>query len=245
MLLARWGFILRRLGLVMLLYSILRCLFFGFNHVLFTQATSAEISRAFLYGLRFDLSATVATNALFILLCLVPRPEPMGAGYLRFLKTLFLALNIPFLLISAIDLDYFGFNGRRSTLDLLSLSGDAGVKWLGLITSYWPVLLVSVVLSVALWLFYGRTAAATPAPAPRTRLGLGPEPRRRSRSCRRCDPRWPPVQAHQLGGCRFPGTKRTGAAGPQLFTDGDQELQENSAQALPIRRASGPPALPP
>lgn len=172
MLIARWAFILRRLGLVMLLYSILRCLFFGFNHVLFTQATGAEISRAFLYGLRFDLSATVATNALFILLCLLPRPEPMGAGYLRFLKTLFLALNIPFLLISAIDLEYFGFNGRRSTLSVLSLTGDVGVKWLGLITSYWPVLLVSVVLSVALWLFSGRTAAATPAPAPRTRLGL-------------------------------------------------------------------------
>ena len=172
MLLARWGFILRRLGLVMLLYSVLRCLFFGFNQLLYGEATVGEVARAFLYGLRFDLSATVATNAIFLLLCLLPRQQPMGAGYLRLLKTVFLVLNIPFLVINAVDLEYFSFNGRRSTLDLLSLAGDAGVKWLGLITTYWPVLLISTLLGAALWLFYGRTSAATSAPAPRPRLGL-------------------------------------------------------------------------
>ena len=51
---------------------------------------------AFVYGLRFDLSALVAINFPFILLSLLPRGQP-NPIYERVLKGLFLALNIPFL----------------------------------------------------------------------------------------------------------------------------------------------------
>jgi arylsulfatase A-like enzyme len=170
MLITQWSFILRRLGLVLALYLALRLLFLVYNQALFAEATAGEIALAFLHGLRFDLAATIATNAIFLLLCLLPRQVPMTPGYQRLLKGVFLGLNIPFLLINTIDLEYFRFNGRRSTVELLSLAGDAGVKWLALASTYWVILLLGAAAAAALWIFYGRVAVEA---APRTRR-LGP-----------------------------------------------------------------------
>lgn len=174
MLRAQWTFILRRLGLVIVLYVALRLLFLLYNHALYADATPGELSLAFLRGLRFDLAATAATGAVFLLLCLIPRQQPIAPGYQRLVKWAFLALNIPFLFINAIDMEYFRFNGRRSTVDLLTLAGDPGVKWLSLAATYWLVLLVGASTAAALWIFYGRTPTALVRPArPVRRLSLG------------------------------------------------------------------------
>ena len=168
----QWNFILRRLGLVLVLYIALRLLFLLYNQALFADATPGEISLAFFRGLRFDLAAIAATNAIFLLLCLMPRQAPVPPGYQRLLKWVFLALNIPFLFVNAIDMEYFRFNGRRSTVDLLSLAGDPAVKWLSLATTYWLVLLVAVITAAALWIFYGRTPATPARPVRRLNLGV-------------------------------------------------------------------------
>lgn len=169
MLITQWSLVLRRLSLVLGLYAALRLFFLVYNRAFFTEATAGEIALAFLHGLRFDLAATAATNIIFVLLCLLPRQVPPTPGHQRLLKGVFLGLNVPFLLINAIDLEYFRFNGRRSTVDLLSLAGDAGVKWLALVSTYWVVVLLGAAMAAMLWIFYGRAPAAV---APRTgRLG--------------------------------------------------------------------------
>src|SRR6266576_5031472 len=109
MLATRWALLLRRLLLLLGLYFLLRLVFLFCNHRVVEDASFWRIALAFLYGLRFDLSALAAINLVFIVLSSLPRgPEPRPA-YEWFLKAVFLALNIPFLIINVIDLEFFQF----------------------------------------------------------------------------------------------------------------------------------------
>src|SRR5216683_1364754 len=107
MLATRWALLLRRLLLLLGLYFVLRLVFFFCNHRVVEDVGFWRIAEAFVYGLRFDLSALVAINFVFIVLSFLPRgPEPRPA-YERFLKGVFLMLNIPFLVINVADLEFF------------------------------------------------------------------------------------------------------------------------------------------
>src|SRR5438477_12460874 len=112
MLATRWALFLRRLLLLFGLYFFLRLLFFFCNHRIVEDVGFWRIAEAFFCGLRFDLSALVAINFVFIVLSFLPRsPEPRPA-YEHFLKAVFLATNIPFLIINVVDLEFFQFTGR-------------------------------------------------------------------------------------------------------------------------------------
>src|SRR6185369_7352444 len=121
----RWAYLLRRLGLVLGLYSLLRLLFLSSNQDIAAGAGLARIAQAFGYGLRFDLSALAAINFPFVLLSFLPR-RPPNLFYERFLKAVFLISNIPFLIINVIDLEFFQFTNRRFTWQSLVLAGDPG-----------------------------------------------------------------------------------------------------------------------
>src|ERR1043166_4280833 len=158
--LARWTLLLRRLALVFILYGILRGLFLFCNRRFFRDIGIEQIGLAFLQGFRFDLSAIIAINFLFIFLTILPRRVEPPPGYERLLKWVFLITNIPFVILNIVDLEYFQFNGRRSTLALVFMAGDAGVRLSSLVSFYWPLLLVAAFLITVLFVFYGRRSAA-------------------------------------------------------------------------------------
>ena len=167
MLATRWVCLLRRLGLLLGVYFLLRFLFFICNRGIFNGAGIFQIAQAFGYGLRFDLSALAAINFFFILLTFMPRMPPPKPAFELFLKALFLVLNIPFIILNVIDLEFFQFIGHRLTFQLLGLAGDAGVKWVSLVLTYWPLGLFGGFLIALLVLLYGRTPAidgTKPAP---------------------------------------------------------------------------------
>src|SRR5882724_5715687 len=58
--------------LVMALYSLGRLGFYLFNTSFFPEMTLARMAKMMWGGLRFDLSATLYSNSLFILLMIVP-----------------------------------------------------------------------------------------------------------------------------------------------------------------------------
>ena len=93
--LARWTLLLRRLALVFILYGILRGLFLFCNRRFFRDIGIEQIGLAFLQGFRFDLSAIIAINFLFIFLTIFPRRVEPPPGYERLLKWVFLITNIP------------------------------------------------------------------------------------------------------------------------------------------------------
>src|SRR5439155_8296899 len=164
MLSIRWAHLLRRLILLLGVYFLLRLLFFFCNHHLFAGLGFGRIAEAFGYGLRFDFSALVAINFPFIVLTFLPPALEPRPAYERLLKGVFLLLNVPFLVINIIDLEYFHFTGRRSTLQLLGVAGDAGVKFSTLALYYWPLVLLGLFLIALVFVLYGRSpVAASPA----------------------------------------------------------------------------------
>jgi len=180
MLATRWALLLRRLLLLLGIYFVLRLLFIFCNHRVVEDAGFWRIAEAFFYGLRFDLSALVAINLVFIVLSFLPRgPEPRPA-YERFLKAVFLVTNIPFVLINVVDLEFFQFTGRRLTYQLLGLAGDPGVKWTTLALTYWPLVFLGLFLIALLSLLYGKAAPpllkgatrGSPSPLEGERVGV-------------------------------------------------------------------------
>jgi phosphoglycerol transferase MdoB-like AlkP superfamily enzyme len=155
----RWAYFLRRLGVVLALYMCLRGLFFVFNYHRFSGVNAWEIATAFLQGIRFDLAAVAAINLLFTLLTFLPRRLDPVPAWGRLTKIVFLVLNAPFLIINVIDLEFFQFTGRRSTLELFTLAGDAAVQPLMVARYYWPLVLLGLALLAALFFLYSRTPA--------------------------------------------------------------------------------------
>ena len=180
MLSIRWAHLLRRLILLLGVYFLLRLLFFFCNHHLFAGLGFGRIAEAFGYGLRFDFSALVAINFPFIVLTFLPPALEPRPAYERLLKGVFLLLNVPFLVINIIDLEYFHFTGRRSTLQLLGVAGDAGVKFSTLALYYWPLVLLGLFLVALVFVLYGRSpVAAARARRGRTRTRTSRSPRTR------------------------------------------------------------------
>jgi len=158
----RWRDLLRRLGLVLGIYFLLRVLFLVVHRGAFADVPAGGIARAFLHGLRFDLSAVLMINALFVFLSfLPPRPAP-PLGWQRFVQAVFLLLNFPFLIVNVIDLEYYKFLGRRSTVGFFGMATDAGVKWSTMLSYYWPLVLLGLALLAALILFYGQPRVLPP-----------------------------------------------------------------------------------
>ena len=158
----RWTCFLRRLGIVLALYLCLRGLFFICNHHRFSGASATDIATAFLQGVRFDLAAVAAINLLFTVMTFLPRRLDPAPAWERLTKIVFLVLNTPFLIINVIDLEYFQFTGRRSTLELLGLAGDAAVQPFMVARYYWPLALLGLAMIAALFFLYGKAPAGAP-----------------------------------------------------------------------------------
>src|SRR5216684_4320606 len=79
--------------LVMALYSIGRIGFYFFNTSYFPEMTWSRMGKMLWGGLRFDLSATLYSNSLFILLMIVPIAARFKAGYQTLLRWVFIVVN--------------------------------------------------------------------------------------------------------------------------------------------------------
>lgn len=154
MMLQRWRQLVWRLALILGVYSFLRGVFCFWNHALLADASTAQVAKAFLGGLRFDLAALALINAPVLVLTMLPWRAPTPPAYERFVKFLFLALNFPFLVINLTDVEYVQFTGRRSDLTLIGLGGDVGVNWMSLALQFWPLVLLGLLLMTALYFLF-------------------------------------------------------------------------------------------
>lgn len=140
--------LLKRLAVVLVLYSVCRLIFLISNYEVF-QSTS--MARAFIGGLRFDLSAIALSNMPVILLSLLPIPWISSRKYQRFILVLMLLLNIPCLALNLLDTEYFKFTSKRATadfFDLMFLSDDMATLLPSYIKDYWYLFLI---LGLFIW----------------------------------------------------------------------------------------------
>ena len=108
---------LKRLIFLVLIYSTSRIYFYLNNIQSFNNVSIKE----FIEGWRFDFSALMYINILVLILILFPTNIRKKNNYIKFTNTLFYIVNIPFIIINNIDIIYFQFTQKRSTIDLFQL----------------------------------------------------------------------------------------------------------------------------
>lgn len=141
-----------RLAILLMAFTVMRGLFLFLNWDMFGDARARDLVFAMIHGLRFDLSALLLLNAIFILLEVgLPTSRLHQRRWFRGVyESAFLLLNMAALAVEAIDIEGFKFFGRRSSLGMLSMMDDIEQQALQLVTQFWYIALIAAALFVVL-----------------------------------------------------------------------------------------------
>lgn len=141
--------LLARFILLLLLYSLLRLGFYWANQGLFPNMTTKQLVSVFSGGIKFDLSALLYINILYIFLLIIPFRFRHNPTYQKLTKWLFIVTNSIGIALNIIDIAYYKFTLKRTTgtvfsqfvheQNKLKLTGD-------FLIGYWYLLLFLIVL---------------------------------------------------------------------------------------------------
>ncbi|MBS1690486.1 MAG: hypothetical protein JSS96_17270, partial [Bacteroidetes bacterium] len=160
--------ILLQLLLLLGCYFVSRCAFTLINHSHFEGLTFLGFLNISFHALRYDISALLAINALYILLVLLPLPLWKIPKWELITQWLFILTNTIALMFEVSDWAYFKYNLKRSTADVLNMVSRKG-DFLSLlprfILDYWYVPLCFTVLLWAFIKINNKIRRATPLTA--------------------------------------------------------------------------------
>ena len=146
--------LIKRLGIVLLLFTICRVLFFAFNYNSFPGITTGDFFRALFYGIRFDISAIVYFNILYTGLHIIPHPFREQSWYQGVQKGVFYLFNGLALLLAVSDMAYYQFTLKRTTVAVFGIVGDFFALLPQYLLDFWYLLLILLLLLVlAEWLY--------------------------------------------------------------------------------------------
>ena len=155
--------------LIYIIYQIARCEYYLENASYFSY--TPDIFRG---GLLFDTSAIIYTNALYIVLMLLPFHKKERKGYHMFCKWLYLIVNGLALAINLADSVYFQYTMRRTTTTVFgefsnegNLASIIGTEFL----NHWYLVLLFAVI-----MFLLRRLYATPKPYATLKPSTTPKP---------------------------------------------------------------------
>jgi len=143
----------------MALYSLCRIGFYLYNTSFFPDMTTGNLLYLMLGGLKFDLSAILYTNALFILLLIIPLNYRFNAGFKKGLGIWFLVTNGIALAMNVADIIYYRFTLRRTTADIFRQfehETNLGSLFVRFLFDYWYATLFFVALVVIMVMAYKR-----------------------------------------------------------------------------------------
>ncbi len=148
-----------RLLAVLIIYFLLRVIFLVFNYSFFSFNSIPQLAIVFLSGVRFDVSAIVISNSVFILFSILPFSFFYQNWYQIILKILLIVINGFFILMNCVDFAFFRFIQKRTTCDLFDLFGlgdDIPNTMPVLLRDYWYLLLIWLGLMWLLLFLYNR-----------------------------------------------------------------------------------------
>jgi phosphoglycerol transferase MdoB-like AlkP superfamily enzyme len=151
--------LLIRFGLVMVLYTISRIAFYFFNADLFENISLNTFLNLLSGGLRFDLSALLYLNSLYILIFLIPFKFKFNNGIRKSLKWLFIITNGTGLAANVSDIVYYRFTLKRTTASVFKIFSNEDnmlTLWGRFIVDYWYATLLWLVLVLVLGWSYNR-----------------------------------------------------------------------------------------
>ena len=113
-----------RILLLMIVYTLCRLAFYGFNSDLFHNMYTSKFTHILLGGTKFDISALLYLNSLYILLQAIPFTFRYREGYQRFCRWLFIIINTIGILLNFIDFAYYKFTLKRTTASVFAQFAD-------------------------------------------------------------------------------------------------------------------------
>lgn len=135
--------------LVMALYSMSRIAFYLFNNSFFPDMTLPRFLTIMWGGLRFDRTAVLYTNALFIIMMILPFNFRFTKAYRHILKWIFIITNGIALAFNTSDFVYYPYTLRRTTASVFSQlenEGNLGSLFFRYIFEYWYATLFYIFL---------------------------------------------------------------------------------------------------
>ena len=145
--------LLMRLGITLLMMTIVRIIFFIANY----NAFSGVVYTDFLAGIWVDAITIGIWFIPFYGFSLIPNPWRQKKWYQVVLKSIFHIINTGLLVFNLIDVEYFKFTSKRSTSDLFTIVG-AGQDFSQLIGTFavdfwWLILIFILLILVSNWLY--------------------------------------------------------------------------------------------
>lgn len=140
--------------LAMVLYSLCRIIFFIYNGSFFPGMNLSRWSTIMWGGLRFDLSAVLYSNALLVLMMILPLKIRFAPWYKTIVKWLFIVINSLAMATNIADSIYYQFTLRRTTLSVLSQfenEQNGFALFFRFLLDYWYALITWMVLVAILY----------------------------------------------------------------------------------------------
>lgn len=137
--------------LVMVLYTISRLFFFWVNVDLYPNVSVSHLLEMLEGGLRFDLTALLYLNSLYLLFVLLPLPSTIRNhhNYISTAKWAFWVPNILGFIVNCMDIVYVRFTDRRTTCTVFTEFQNDGnlvsIIWQSM-WQYWYVTLFGIAL---------------------------------------------------------------------------------------------------
>ena len=137
----------KKIFLLIIIYFISRLFFFINNFSSFNITESTSWLTPFLESLRYDLSILLYINSIVLLLVFFPFNLRLKEWYQKLVNIVFLFVNIPFIILNNVDIEFFQYNQKRITsdfVDLLFLGNDTFQILPSYLLTYWPILLLTL-----------------------------------------------------------------------------------------------------
>jgi phosphoglycerol transferase MdoB-like AlkP superfamily enzyme len=135
--------------LAMFFYTLCRIGFYLFNTAYFPGMTFSIFLQLLAGGLVFDLSGVLYSNALLILLMIIPHPYRYNATYKKIIKWVFVIVNAVAIATNVIDFIYYRVTLARTTLTIFSQfknEQNMGSLFFHFFITYWYLVLLFIVL---------------------------------------------------------------------------------------------------
>lgn len=146
------------ISLLFVLYSLCRIEYLLENYSYFAQsAGEGHLANLFVGGIVFDTPGIMYTNALYVLLVLLPLHWKENAVYYRICKWLFIIVNGLALVVNLADSVYFRFTLRRTSSEVFgefSNEGNLGKIIGSELVGHWYLVLLAAVMIWGLWKLY-------------------------------------------------------------------------------------------
>src|SRR5688572_18259410 len=138
--------VLKLFLLLLVVYLLLR-VSFGLVYFSKNDFSFSSLLRIFYWGMRMDIAGLFYINLPFLLYYFLINPFLPVKWQVRISVILFSLINLGFIALNFIDLVYFGYILRRSTIDIFYVFDDSIHSFGSLFRQYWYVLLAFIVLA--------------------------------------------------------------------------------------------------